>query len=98
MTEETIQDEVGGVRLALPIVDDVDTTRRIAARVNDRLREIEAESDRIDTHRFALLAAVSFATEVEECQRKHDQDTRDLLKALNRLLTSLRALLDAAEE
>ena len=62
VTEVTL----GRMRLKVPVIVDEPTTARIAERVNARLAEMEKQCDRIDSLIFALLAAMSFAAEVEQ--------------------------------
>lgn len=56
------------MRLKIPMIVDQETTLRIAQKVNARLEEVEKDSDRVDSHAFALIAAMSFAAELEEVQ------------------------------
>ena len=59
---------LGRMHLKVPMIVDQDTTLRIAQKLNARLEEVEKQSDRVDSHAFALIAAMSFAAELQEVQ------------------------------
>lgn len=109
MNDETIEAVVGGMRLRVPIIVDAETTQSIVDRVNERLKQIQSQSTRIDTYAFAVLAAVSFAGEAEELTRQReiehkqadkerDQETRELLSALGDINKGLRNVLRKIRE
>jgi cell division protein ZapA (FtsZ GTPase activity inhibitor) len=52
-----------------PVIVDEATTLRVAEQVDARIEEIERHSDRMDSLEFALLAAMSFAAELELSKR-----------------------------
>ena len=54
----------GATLPARPVQGDVTNTRALVKKINARLKQIEAGSDRVDTQTFALLAAFSFAAEL----------------------------------
>jgi len=91
--------------LKIPIIGNPETTRRIAQIVNERLEQIEKESNSIDTHRFALEAAMRFAAELEQTQQAYadykaqaeaeeKQENRDILFALDKIAENLRSILE----
>jgi len=94
--------------LKMPVIDDAETTRRIAEIVNERLEQIEKESNSVDTHRFALEAAMYFAAElekakqtyedyVEQAKAREQEETRDVLLALTKITESLRGIVEDAQ-
>jgi cell division protein ZapA (FtsZ GTPase activity inhibitor) len=85
--------DLGGYRIPVETQGDESRTLDIARRVNDELARIEADSDRIDTHRFALEAAFNFAallaglerrreTELEESAAKQSWERQQLIREL----------------
>lgn len=83
---------IGSIPVTLPIHIDMETTGILARQVEERLKRIEDESDIIDTQRFAVQAAYEFAAELYDLEEMQEQDTRDLVKALERIATQLREL------
>lgn len=83
---------IANVNLRVPVVVNEETTQDIAKEVEECIARIESESSVIDTQKFALLAAFSFAVEKQVLQAEHDQDNRDLVKALETLATQLKSL------
>jgi len=86
--------KIAGATLSVPIVKDQETTAAIVQTVNERLRQIEAQSAKINTQHFALLAAYSFASEVEELRQQANDHEREFLTELDVLLTKLKAILE----
>lgn len=95
------------MNIKVPVISDAETTRRIAEMVNKRLEIIEHESTSINTHQFALEAAMQFAAELEQTKKaykayvdqaeaREEQETREVLVALNKISEDLRALLKKA--
>ena len=109
MNDETMEVTVGRVRLKIPVIQDAQTTNRIVHAVNKRIDEIERRSHSVDTHAFALEAAISFAaqldqanqeTELERKETRHEseQDAKEMLLALTKINESLGALLETLQE
>ena len=98
MKDSVIQARVGGTLLQVPIVDSPETTQGIIEAVNERLAEIERQSDRIDSQRFALQAAVSFASELAELKLNAEADQRELLHVLDKIASVLRDAVARANE
>ena len=98
MRQPTISVRIAGVRLTVPIVGDEAATRRVAAEVEARFRDIEASAARIDSQAFALQTAVAYALDLEQTRMDQAEQERALAKALDGILTSLRELLEASEE
>jgi len=93
---DKIQLKVGSLPLPIPIYDDERTTRQIVKQVNDRLRQIEDESERVDTLAFALQAAVAFAADLHRARAEHAEENKDILVALHAIVESLRHIRDHA--
>ena len=94
--------------LKIPVIGDPETTRHIAQIVNERLELIEKESNYIDTHRYALEAAMHFAAELEQTKQAYAEyiaqaeaeeklENRDILVALDKIAENLRAILENAQ-
>lgn len=84
---------IGNVQLTVPVVRDIPTTQRLAARVAERLQDIEKRSSRVNTVAFALEAAFSFAAELEEEKLARNEEqaeivawVSDCVKALDELM------------
>jgi cell division protein ZapA (FtsZ GTPase activity inhibitor) len=84
--------------IRVPIIENAKTSQRIAELVDEKLAEIEADSDRIDTQSFALEAAYLFAGELISLQQSLQKDEKDLIKALDSIGSHLQKLLDPASE
>lgn len=97
MNKKTIQVQLAGATLTVPIYENEQTTREIVDQVNARLKEIEAHSPRVDTQAFALQAAASFAAELAQARKENASDTREILLTLNRIHEDLRSVLDELE-
>lgn len=98
MTERHVEAAVGGMRLRVPVCCDPETTQAVVEAVNRRLKEIELKSDRVDSQRFALLAAYSFASDLQKCHMDDEDETRSLLKILDRINDALAQLIEGAED
>lgn len=79
--------------MRVPVYIDEAETRKVAARVSNRINQIEKTSDTIDTHMFALEAALSFATELAETDKDQKVESKEVLVALDALSSNLRALI-----
>lgn len=97
MNGEFIEVEVGKTRITVPVYESPERTQAIADRVNARLNEIEAESTKIDTHAFALEAAVLFAIEHERAKDEAAKDAKQLLVALDEANTFIEGMLEDGE-
>lgn len=94
MKPKEIELRLGRIRLRAPVYHTEEATRALAADVNRRLKEIEAKSQRVDTQAFALLAALSFAADVEDLKEAQHEETSSVLVALDQFSETLDALLD----
>ncbi len=95
MSAETISVRIGNQNISVPVFIDQETTLQIADMLNERLQVIENQSTRIDSHRFALLAAMHFACEWEGLKRQTSQETKELVKALSRISDSLQQIIES---
>ena len=75
------------------MVDTPAQTKKIAAIVTQRLKEIETESDRIDSHIFALQAAFSFVAEAYHEREASSESNTDFFDALQNLSMELADIL-----
>jgi cell division protein ZapA (FtsZ GTPase activity inhibitor) len=96
MSPAKVTVEIAGVSLRIPVYKDPETTKRIAAELGQRLQEIEGRASRIDSHAFALEAALELAIERERLQGEADETTAQTLHALDTLAATLDELIDAA--
>jgi len=71
---------------------DEETTREIAREIEERIARIEKDTDIIDTQKNAVIAAFEYATAMRVLDEEHEQDIRELAKALERLTSQLKAL------
>lgn len=97
MKPKKLRSTIANVSLDVPMYGSEAATNDAIERVNQRIREVEAASDRIDTQAFALLAAVSLAVELNDAEETLERDAKDLMMALSELSDKLRGLLDDVE-
>jgi len=76
---------IAGKNITVPVYRTTEHTKALAARLNERIKEIEAESDRIDTQAFALQAALSFAAEAVAMEQDHEAEQAELHNDLDEL-------------
>ena len=88
---------LAGIRMQAPGAVDREQALRAVARVNEQLKIIEAQSTRIDSHRFALLAAFHFALENERILDDQEAQDRDYVKSLAQIGDALEGLLKKHE-
>ena len=94
MKPKEIELTLGRIRLHAPVYGSEGATRELAADVNRRLKEIEEKSQRIDTQAFALLAALSFAANVQDLKEAQQEETASVLVTLDEFSESLDGLLE----
>ena len=88
----TITARIGGMPLNVPVCIDDATTQAVIDGVNQRLRDIEAASSRVNTQAFALQAAYAFAADLERAERRQSTDTEAIVEALDSLLSKFTVL------
>jgi len=98
MTAATIPLRVGNTQLQVPIIHCVETTEAVVHSVNAKLAAIEEASDRIDSHRFALQAAVHFASELAQLRLSMEEDDRALIHTLDQLAGSIEHLVASLDD
>lgn len=85
---------IGGHTLTVPVHGTPEQTQALARAVDKKLRDIEAESDRIDTQAFALQAAMAFAAEVDRLKRGEKREEAKAHQRLERVSDDLNALVE----
>lgn len=85
---------IAGLRVLVPIHVNQETTEKLAQEITERVEGIEKEGSPINTQRFALKAAYLYAMEVAETKAAYHRDVQELTKALERLNSSLKDLVD----
>ncbi len=85
MTAPRVKVKLAGKTVEVPIYKDPRATLKLADTLNERLKAIEAESGRIDTHAFALEAAFACAAEAQALADAAEADRVETLKELERL-------------
>ena len=91
---ERVEVKIGGKTIQVDVYQDKETTLRLAALVNKRIKQIEGQNDRIDTQAFALEAALSFAAQGEAAETGRKEDSKEMMIELERLSGALRAIED----
>lgn len=81
MKPHLVEVTVGRMRMKTPVIVDEATTLRVAEQVDARIEEIERRSDRMDSLEFALLAAMSFAAELELSKRAVGEERAQLAES-----------------
>jgi cell division protein ZapA (FtsZ GTPase activity inhibitor) len=85
MSPARVKVKLAGKTIEVPVYGDSQLTQKLAARVNQRIKEIEERSDRIDTQAFALEAALAFAAELEEIRKESEADRKAMHVELDRI-------------
>ncbi len=93
-----IKVQIGGKSIHVPVYRDRETTLRLVRRVNERLKAIEADSDRIDTQAFALEAALSFAAELDAAEADMEAEQTEIFNELDRLSKTVDKLVREYEQ
>lgn len=88
----TLKKKVAGLTLNVPIYVDEATTDELVRKVTERIKQIEQESERVDTQAYAVLAALAFAAELRAEQDLREQHEADLLRSLRKVTEALRSL------
>lgn len=92
MKSRTIPVKIANATVQVPEHIDEATTQALANEVSARLRAIQEGSDRIDTQAFALRAAYEFAVERHTENQRQERETKELLVALDAILSRLKQL------
>ena len=86
---------LGGVRITVPIAVDAQTSTQAADMVNERLKLIESQHERVNTQHFALMSAFFFAEQLIIQQRNENAQNHEILTALETITTRLYELVNA---
>ncbi len=89
MIEERTKVRIAGKSITVPVYRDRRTTLRLVKLLDERIKEIEKASDRIDTQAFALQAALSFAAELADAEEAHGAETTETFNDLDRISKTL---------
>lgn len=109
MNPDMVEVTVGRTKLFVPVVVDEATTLRVAERVNDRLDAYQMQGGRIDDLTFALRAAFEFAADFERVSRKRaeevlrlkqeaEEESDQVVEALDKILQMLRDILEKPKQ
>jgi len=74
---------------------DADRIRRLAERVDRKMREVADQAPNLDSGRVAVLAALNLASESSSDDRPEDERYRDLVDRVSILAAELEAAVDA---
>lgn len=85
---------IANASVEIPVYQDEKTTLAIVERVTGRIREIEETYNRVDSQAYALRAAYEFAIELDQAQRAAEHESRDIIVALDEVMTRLNDLLE----
>lgn len=98
MSDEEITLRIANVDVRVPLYADYATTEAIAAAIDARVREIEANTKgRLDSTAFALRAAFEFASDLHALREEQEATVHGLKKTLEKLLTRLESAAEAME-
>ena len=89
MIEERTKVRIAGKSITVPVYRDRRTTLRLVKLLDERIKEIEKASDRIDTQAFALQAALSFVAELADAEEAHEAETTETFNDLDRISKTL---------
>lgn len=94
MPEDEVALKIANVALKVPRCRDLATTRALASAIEDRMREIEAASTRIDTTAFALRTAYEFAMDLYLLRQEQEGTVEEIAVALDGLLERITTVAD----
>lgn len=97
MKERTLKVRLGATTIETPVVRDESTTAHIVETVNEKLREIEQGSARVDTQAFALQAAFAFAAELFQLREAVSRQEAQLLTALDQVHRALQEIVQQSD-
>lgn len=98
MPPEVLTVTIGRTTVQVPVVDDEKTTLALVEAINDRIAGLEAHAKRIDSMAFALQAAFTFAADLHHAKRAHEAETREATLAMERVIQTLRDVLETAPD
>jgi len=94
MAEDELTLKIANVSLRVPVCRDHATTQALASAIEERMREIEAASTRIDTTAFALRAAYEFAMDLYLLRQEQEGTVEEVAVALDQLLDRINTAAD----
>ena len=92
ITEHKCRLEIARIKIDVPIYTDLDTTRAIGREVEERIKKIEKQTEVIDTQKNAVIAAFDCLVEMHQLTDAHEEDIRELTRALERITTQMKSL------
>jgi hypothetical protein len=85
---------IGTTPVAVPAGVRPALAEEIAARVASRLKEIETQSNRVDTQGHAIQLAFEYALKMQQLAESHDQQSAEVVKAIAELNDALETMLN----
>jgi cell division protein ZapA len=82
--EVEIYDQKYSILLKTPLSEN--EVRKLAAEIDERMRDIAAQANTPDSLKVAILTALHLAQEYKELRQRCDQKTEDLSRALEAVL------------
>lgn len=98
MSEEEVTLKIANVTVQVPVCKDLATTKAIAAAIEQRMREVEAGSKRIDSTAFALRVAFEFASDLHLLREEQEGTVQEIAVALDGMLQRMEAVAGKMEE
>ncbi len=92
ITEQRCQIEIARIKMEVAVYKDINSTRAIGRELDERIKEIAKETKVIDTQKNAVIAAFDCLVEMHTLMEDHEEDIRELTKALERIASQMKAL------
>lgn len=89
--------QIAGIHVDVPDDSDPETVNRAARIVEERIKQAEDASSRIDTLAFALSAAHSLAIELQATEAARQTDAEATARALARIAAELESLTELGD-
>ena len=84
--------EVARIKIDVPVYRDISTTEAIGRDLDARIKQVAKQSDVIDTQKNAVIAAFNCLVQMHVLAEEHEEDIRELTRALERITTQMRSL------
>ena len=84
--------EVARIKIDVPVYRDISTTEAIGRDLDARIKQVAKQSDVIDTQKNAVIAAFNCLVQMHVLAEEHEEDIRELTRALARITTQMRSL------
>ena len=98
MSSSTVDVQIGGITVRVPMYGSMEDTRAIVEAVNSRLGELEAKSGKVNTQAFALQAAYEFAIESVQLREEVAKAEDDIVGVVQDLTRRLETFREQVEE